>query len=420
MFYFSINKKALAKIRKEARSTDREIIGVLIGKVYDNLLVVTDAVSGEQASGMTRVRLDNMTLAKIVNKIMEGKIRGNILGWYHSHPGFGVFMSATDVGTQQMLQQFSSKVAALVIDPKEDHYEVFTLDKDNVVVTIPQDMIYKFKAGTDGIPPKLKEVHNFQAMMEVVPEHEVDKLRYHIELTTPYWPEKKCMICRTELTFDPLSRKWFCPNSDIVKRAEEDRKRQEETARAAKDAAAAKKARKKKKIKHKCAHCEKDLKFSPKLSAWYCKSCRRVYKHRAKEKDDDKASKKEEGKKDLKEAAVKEEGPDIGKEEALVEQKDVIVEAVEVMEEVTGDDETKSDNNEVTDESKVSPEKKGDLKVGKKGSDPEDKDNEKTQPTEDIKSDTGDLETDSPKKNAGKKKKSGKKIHKVKKSKKKK
>ena len=51
MFYVSLNKKALETIKKEAKSTDKEIIGVLIGKVYDNLLVVTKAVSGEQASG---------------------------------------------------------------------------------------------------------------------------------------------------------------------------------------------------------------------------------------------------------------------------------------------------------------------------------------------------------------------------------
>ena len=323
MFYFSINRKALAKIRKEARSTEREIIGVLIGKVYDNLLVVTDAVSGEQASGMTRVKLDNITLAKIVNKIMEGKITGNILGWYHSHPGFGVFMSATDIGTQQMLQQFSSKVAALVIDPTEDHYEVFTLDRDNGVVMIPPEMIYKFKDGGDGIPPKLKEVHNFQAVLEVVPDHEVDKLRYFMEVTTPYWPEKKCLICKSELQFDPLTKKWFCPESDMVKKAEKERKRQEQAKAEAETAKAVKK--KKKKPQHKCAHCEKELKVSPKLGAWYCKSCRRVYKHRVKVKDE-KQSDKEEG------AEVRKENNQV---EELEEQKDVVVEAVEVMEELT-------------------------------------------------------------------------------------
>jgi proteasome lid subunit RPN8/RPN11 len=325
MFYFSINRKSLAKIRKEARSTDREIIGVLIGKVYDNLLVVTDAVSGEQASGMTRVKLDNVTLAKIVNKIMEGKIKGNILGWYHSHPGFGVFMSATDIGTQQMLQQFSSKVAALVIDPTEDHYEVFTLDSNNGVVMIPKEMVYKYKDGGDGIPPKLKEVHNFQAVMEVVPNHEVDKLRYFMEVTTPFWPEKKCLICKRDLKFDPLTNKWFCPESDMVKKAEEERKKLEQAKVEA--ARAEKEKRKKKKVQHKCAHCDKELKYSPKLGAWYCKTCRRVYKHRVKVAEEKQLEKDED----------KERGEDeeqAGPVEELEEQRDVVVEAVEVMEEV--------------------------------------------------------------------------------------
>jgi len=320
MFYISINKKALAKIRKEARATDHEIIGVLIGKVYDNLLVVTDAVSGEQASGATRVKLDNVTLAKIVNRIMEGEIKGNILGWYHSHPGFGVFMSATDIGTQQMLQQFSRKVAALVIDPTEDHYEIFTLDNNNGVISIPDEMIYKFKDGEDGIPPPLKELHNFQAVMEVVPNKAEDKLRYYIEMTTVYWPEKKCLICGKELKFDQLSGKWFCPDSDVLRKSKTGQDQPDEKENGEKP---------KTESKFKCTHCNKDLKFSKKLDAWYCKKCRRVYKHKTKPPVDQKSLETEDAQK------IKVENSKTGPDD----KKDVIVEAVSEMEIQTGKNE---------------------------------------------------------------------------------
>ncbi|UCH88245.1 MAG: hypothetical protein JSV49_08240 [Thermoplasmata archaeon] len=256
MFYFSINKRALATIKREAKATDREIIGVLVGRVYDNLLVVNKAVSGEQASGITRVKLDNATLAKIVNEIMTGDLEGNILGWYHSHPGFGVFMSHTDIGTQELLQQFSPKVAALVIDPKEDKFGVFTLNSNHGVIQIPDEQIFKFKDGEDGIPQDLKDAHLFEAKLEITPEAVADRIRYVIECTKAHWPEKKCLVCGAELKFDEASRKWYCPtNEDRIK------KQLEEAA----------KSRKPDKAHYKCKECEIPLKYSKKINAWYCK-----------------------------------------------------------------------------------------------------------------------------------------------------
>jgi proteasome lid subunit RPN8/RPN11/predicted RNA-binding Zn-ribbon protein involved in translation (DUF1610 family) len=274
MFYFSINKNAMAAITKEAKSSEQEIIGVLIGRVYDNLLVVNQAVSGEQASGLTRVKLDNTTLAKIIDQIMTGKLEGNILGWYHSHPGFGVFMSQTDVSTQQVLQQFSKKVAALVIDPKEDKYGVFTIDRSNGVMRIPDEQIFMFKDGDDGIPPELKDSHVFKAKLEILPEKALDRIRYVIECTAPYWPEKKCLICGNDLKYNEAEQMWICPKMEILEKRE-------------KAKSAVSKPKKFQKVQQTCKVCKTELKYSRKLSAWYCKECKRVYKHRVKIREEE-------------------------------------------------------------------------------------------------------------------------------------
>ena len=40
-----------------------------------------------------------------------------VVGWYHSHPGFGCWLSFVDVKTQRSFEQLNSRAIALVIDP---------------------------------------------------------------------------------------------------------------------------------------------------------------------------------------------------------------------------------------------------------------------------------------------------------------
>ena len=39
------------------------------------------------------------------------------VGWYHSHPGFGCWLSMVDVQTQKSFEQLGARSVAVVIDP---------------------------------------------------------------------------------------------------------------------------------------------------------------------------------------------------------------------------------------------------------------------------------------------------------------
>ena len=41
----------------------------------------------------------------------------NAIGWYHSHPGYGCWLSGIDVNTQMQNQKFQDPFVAVVIDP---------------------------------------------------------------------------------------------------------------------------------------------------------------------------------------------------------------------------------------------------------------------------------------------------------------
>ena len=41
----------------------------------------------------------------------------NVVGWYHSHPGYGCWMSGIDCSTQMLNQQYQEPFLAIIIDP---------------------------------------------------------------------------------------------------------------------------------------------------------------------------------------------------------------------------------------------------------------------------------------------------------------
>merc|ERR1712146_716916 len=41
----------------------------------------------------------------------------NVVGWYHSHPGFGCWLSGVDINTQQSFEALNKRAVSVVIDP---------------------------------------------------------------------------------------------------------------------------------------------------------------------------------------------------------------------------------------------------------------------------------------------------------------
>lgn len=40
-----------------------------------------------------------------------------VVGWYHSHPGFGCWLSGVDINTQQSFEQLNARAVSIVVDP---------------------------------------------------------------------------------------------------------------------------------------------------------------------------------------------------------------------------------------------------------------------------------------------------------------
>ncbi|XP_065667593.1 COP9 signalosome complex subunit 5 isoform X3 [Hydra vulgaris] len=97
-----------------------EIMGLMLGKVDGNTMIVMDSFALPVEGTETRVNAQAEGYEYMTQYVESSKMVGrleNAIGWYHSHPGYGCWLSGIDVNTQMLHQQFQEPFVAIVIDP---------------------------------------------------------------------------------------------------------------------------------------------------------------------------------------------------------------------------------------------------------------------------------------------------------------
>lgn len=61
--------------------------------------------------------VDPVFQAKMLDMLKQTGRPEMVVGWYHSHPGFGCWLSGVDINTQQSFEALSERAVAVVIDP---------------------------------------------------------------------------------------------------------------------------------------------------------------------------------------------------------------------------------------------------------------------------------------------------------------
>lgn len=99
-----------------------EVMGTMTGKVdvESRTIYIMDAFALPVQGTETRVNAGDEAYEFMVEWQESSKKVGrleNAIGWYHSHPGYGCWLSGIDVNTQMTNQQFQDPFVAVVIDP---------------------------------------------------------------------------------------------------------------------------------------------------------------------------------------------------------------------------------------------------------------------------------------------------------------
>jgi 26S proteasome regulatory subunit N11 len=123
-----VSKHAEAKMRNHAlsaRDSKTEVMGLLLGEVRRwrdvDYILVRDAATTDLDATSVSVKFDSAGFEKLFENLDMAGFDYVVVGWYHSHPGYGCFLSETDVKTHSGIF-VGRHNAAFVIDP--EHFEI--------------------------------------------------------------------------------------------------------------------------------------------------------------------------------------------------------------------------------------------------------------------------------------------------------
>jgi 26S proteasome regulatory subunit N11 len=115
-----ISRLALLKMLRHGKAgIPLEVMGLMLGDYVDEYTVkCIDVFSMPQSGTETTIEsIDEGFQVKMVEMLKQTGRNEIVVGWYHSHPGFGCWLSQTDINTQKTFEQQVPRTVAVVVDP---------------------------------------------------------------------------------------------------------------------------------------------------------------------------------------------------------------------------------------------------------------------------------------------------------------
>lgn len=96
-----------------------EVMGLMLGEFVDEYTVqVTDVFAMPQSgTGVSVEAVDPVFQTEMLDMLKQTNRPEMVVGWYHSHPGFGCWLSGVDINTQQSFEALNKRAVAVVVDP---------------------------------------------------------------------------------------------------------------------------------------------------------------------------------------------------------------------------------------------------------------------------------------------------------------
>ena len=68
-------------------------------------------------TGVSVEAVDEVFQTTMMEMLAQTGRSETVVGWYHSHPGFGCWLSGVDVNTAKSFEQLNQRSVAVVVDP---------------------------------------------------------------------------------------------------------------------------------------------------------------------------------------------------------------------------------------------------------------------------------------------------------------
>jgi len=177
---------------------DIEVMGVMQGYPVGDTMYVMDAFGLPVEGTETRVNAGKEADEYLIahKDASDEVLRPEyIVGWYHSHPGYGCWLSGIDVMTQQTYQMVQDPAIAIVIDPNRTmaagkvEIGCFRCYTNEYADKIQKGQAGKTKGGSAVMPAEKIEEFGLHAHKYYKVDHNFFKSGLDSELLDRVWNE---------------------------------------------------------------------------------------------------------------------------------------------------------------------------------------------------------------------------------------
>lgn len=109
----------LKMLRHGVAGRPLEVMGVMLGQIVDDYTVrVVDTFAMPQVgTSVTIEDVDPVFTKDTMDLLKQTGRHENLVGWYHSHPSMGCFLSSPDLETARSYEQLLPRSVSVVVDP---------------------------------------------------------------------------------------------------------------------------------------------------------------------------------------------------------------------------------------------------------------------------------------------------------------
>jgi 26S proteasome regulatory subunit N11 len=115
-----ISSLSLLKMLKHGRAgVPMEVMGLMLGQFVDDYTITCVDVFAmpQHGTGVSVEAVDDVFQQEMLDMLKQTGRPEMVVGWYHSHPGFGCWLSGVDMNTQSTFEQLNARAVAVVVDP---------------------------------------------------------------------------------------------------------------------------------------------------------------------------------------------------------------------------------------------------------------------------------------------------------------
>ncbi|KAI6681853.1 hypothetical protein NL676_035734 [Syzygium grande] len=116
---FAFSKRRPGFDRPGRAGVPMEVMGLMLGELVDEYTVrVVDVFAMPQSgTGVSVEAVDHGFQTDMLDMLKQTGRPEMVVGWYHSHPGFGCWLSGVDINTQQSFEALNQRAVAVAVDP---------------------------------------------------------------------------------------------------------------------------------------------------------------------------------------------------------------------------------------------------------------------------------------------------------------